>query len=103
MSGNDDEVELKNVKTTYELFEDGSTTALTGDNLTKYLAKVDNNVYSFTPAANDKQFRLKITLSEEYVTSTSGRKKTKPSTAAQATPTRSADFPKTCNICLSAL
>lgn len=68
MSGNDDEVELKNVKTTYELFEDGSTTALTGDNLTKYLAKVDNNVYYFTPAANDKQFRLKITLSEEYDT-----------------------------------
>ena len=68
MSGNDDEVELKNVKTTYELFEDGSTTALTGDNLTKYLAKVDNNVYYFTSAANDKQFRLKITLSEEYDT-----------------------------------
>ena len=61
-------MELKNVKTTYELFEDGSTTALTGDNLTKYLAKVDNNVYYFTPAANDKQFRLKITLSEEYDT-----------------------------------
>lgn len=67
-SGNDEEVQLADVKTTFKLFEKGAAKELVGDELTKYLAKAENNVYYFTPAANDKQFRLKITLSEEYDT-----------------------------------
>lgn len=68
MSGGDKEIELKNVKTDYELFEYDSATALSGDALTKYLSKVENNVYYFTSEANDKLFRLRITLSDEYET-----------------------------------
>lgn len=65
-SGNDEEVQLADVKTTFKLFEKGAAKELVGDELTKYLAKAENNVYYFTSAANDKQFTLEITLSDEY-------------------------------------
>ena len=67
-SGTDEEVQLADVKTTFKLFEKGAAKELVGDELAKYLAKAENNVYYFTSAANDKQFTLEITLSDEYDT-----------------------------------
>ena len=67
-----------NVKTTYALSVKGSSAyeALSGANLTRYLSKVENNVYYFTEEAANKQFKLDVTLDGSYDTILDSTKKT---------------------------
>lgn len=73
-----DAVTNDNVKTTYKLsVKSGSSyTELSGTELTKYLSKVENNIYYFTEEADGKQFKLDVTLDESYETILSAAKKT---------------------------
>lgn len=66
------------VKTTYTLSIKNGTdyTTLSGTELTKYLSKVENNIYYFTEEADGKQFKLDVTLDESYETILSAAKKT---------------------------
>lgn len=58
--------DMSAIKTTYALYLKGSADKLSGSELTKYLSKVEDNIYYFTTEAVGKEFKIEVTLSEEY-------------------------------------